>query len=79
MDFVHCTDADVAAHRVLIAKRQAIEDAARKANYLAEHPRNLGELLVEDVDGPPIIDRPAKHSVPTTMNRGLGTPKEGDE
>jgi hypothetical protein len=80
-DFVHCTDEMVALHRVLIAKRQAAEDAAIAANRRASRPRFLAEWIGEgdEVVSPPIIDRPARHSTPTTMNRGLGTPKEGDE
>jgi hypothetical protein len=80
-DFVPFTDADVAAHRVLIDRREALEQAARKANWQAEHPRDLAEWIGEgdEVASPPIIKRPARHSTPTTMNRGLGTPKEGDE
>jgi hypothetical protein len=79
-DFVPFTDADVAAHRVLIDRREALEQAARKANWQAEHPRDLAEYIGEGAifPSPPIVPRPAKHSVPTTMNRGLGIPKKDE-
>jgi hypothetical protein len=75
------TDEDVRRHRVQIDKREAIEVAARQANRMAEHPRNLAEYIGEgDVfDSPPIAPRPAKGSIPFTHNRGLGIPKEEDE
>ena len=74
------TDADCAAHRVLIARRQAAEDAAIAANHRAEHPRDLAEYAGEgDVFcSPPIIEREPKHSIPFTTNRGAGNPTEGE-
>jgi hypothetical protein len=74
------TDADVARHRVIIDRRERAEQAARAANHRAEHPRDLAEYAAQDdrCASPPIIERPAKHSTPTTMNRGLGIPKEED-
>jgi hypothetical protein len=74
------TDADVVAHRLLIDRREAAEQAARAANHRATHPRDLAEYIGEgdEVDSPPIIERPAKGSIPFTANRGLGVPK-GDE
>jgi hypothetical protein len=74
-------DAACAAHRVLIDARQALEDRARAAFHRAEHPRDLAEYAGEgDVfASPPIVERPAKHSTPTTMNRGLGVPEGSDE
>ena len=75
------TDADVARHRIIIARRQAAEDAAIAANHRAEHPRDLAEYAGEagEFDSPPIIERPAKHSVPFTANRGLGVPQNEDK
>jgi hypothetical protein len=72
------TDADVVAHRLLIDRREAAEQAARAANRRATHPRDLAEYAGEgDVfDSPPIVERPAKVSIPFTHNRGLGIPKE---
>lgn len=80
-DPVQMTDADVAAHRIVIDRRQRAEDAARAANHRAENPRDLAEYAGEgDVfASPPIDPRPAKHSVPFTVNRGLGVPLEEDE
>ena len=79
-DTVPFTDADVAAHRVIIDRRERAEQAAIAANKQAEHPRDLAEYLAENDEcaSPPIIERPAKHSTPTTMNRGLGIPKEDE-
>jgi hypothetical protein len=74
------TDADVARHRVLIDRRERAEVATREANLRAGHPRDLCEYLADgfDCDSPPIVDRPAKVSVPFAHNRGLGIPKEED-
>jgi hypothetical protein len=74
------TDADVARHRLVIAKREAVERTAREANHRAEHPRDLAEYVGEgDVfDGPPIVERPAKGSTPFKVNRGLGIPTEDE-
>jgi hypothetical protein len=70
--------ADVVAHRLLIDRRECAEQAARAANHRAEHPRDLAEYAAEDDNcaSPPIGEREPKHSVPTTMNRGLGVPLE---
>jgi hypothetical protein len=80
-DFEPFSNADCAKHRLQIAKRQAAEDAARAEFRRQEHPRTLVDFLAEDdrCSSPPIIERPAKHSTPTPMNRGLGIPKEEDE
>jgi hypothetical protein len=73
-------DADVSAHRLIIDRRERAEQAAREANRRAEHPRDLAEYVADDdrCDSPPIVERPSKHSTPTTMNRGLGIPKEDE-
>jgi hypothetical protein len=78
---IQMTDADVAAHRVIIDRRERAEQAARAAFHRAENPRDLAEYAGEgDIfASPPIVERPAKHSTPTTMNRGLGVPEESDE
>jgi hypothetical protein len=59
---IQFTDADCAAHRLVIAKRQEIEDAARAENYRMEHPRNRSEWTGEpdESPSPPIIPRKDK-------------------
>ena len=59
---IQLTDAECAAHRVLIDARQRAENAARAENHRQEHPRTLAAWAAEDDDcpSPPIVDRPAK-------------------
>jgi hypothetical protein len=65
-DIVHCTDEDVRKHRVLIDRRERAEQAARKANWQATHPRTLVEYLADgdECASSPIVPREEKHSVP---------------
>jgi hypothetical protein len=75
------TDADVARHRIIIARRQAAEDAARAENHRMEHPRNRSEWTGEpdESPSPPIVKREEKHSIPFTHNRGLGVPSKDED
>jgi hypothetical protein len=74
------TDEDVRKHRIIIDRRERAEQIAREENHRMEHPRTLSEWAAEDdrCDSPPIVERPGKPPTPTTMNRGLGIPKEDE-
>jgi hypothetical protein len=61
-DFATFTDADVAAHRIIIDRRERAEQAARAENHRMEHPRNLADWAAEDDNcaSPPIVERIVK-------------------